>query len=200
MQSSGLARSVWLLLQKEKEKNERDIAQVKETQSMWQAAPCWQILCGMYCFPNFFTSPQRFILWITYEIFFFWLSTLGTFFGTSFTQPELLMIWALLIYTYQWLKIPVYNPYCTLFQLHWGQTIPLSPICFKQQTQNRWLNSINKQGFPSNKSTPLHVWYLWNLISHPLCSLPILVMSVFSLLHLLSPPCFTQSPKEGIHC
>lgn len=125
MQSSGLAHSVWLLLQKEKEKkNKRDIAQVKEAQTMWQAEPCWQILCGMHCFPNFFTSPQRimFILWITSENFFFsWLSTLGTFFGTSFTQPELLMIWALLIYTYQWLKIPVHSPYCTIFQCTGGK-------------------------------------------------------------------------------
>lgn len=157
----------------------------------------WDVLFSKFLH---LTSKIYFMDHIWDFFFFLWLSTLGTFFGTSFTQPELLMIWALLIYTYQWLKIPVYNPYCTLFQLHWGQTIPLSPICFKQQTQNRWLNSINKQGFPSNKSTPLHVWYLWNLISHPLCSLPILVMSVFSLLHLLSPPCFTQSPKEGIHC
>lgn len=110
----------------EKEKK-RDIAEVKGAQTMWQAAPCWQILCGMHCFPNFFTSPQRimFILWITNEKFFFWLSTLGTFFGTSFTQPEqqpgLLMVWALLIYTYQWLKIPVYCSYCTVFQCTGGK-------------------------------------------------------------------------------
>lgn len=127
MQSSGFTHSVWLLLQKEKEKKKRDAAQAKEAQTMWQAAPCWQILGGMHCFPNFFTSPQRimFILWITNEKFFFWLSTLGTFFGSSFTQPEQepepLMIWALLIYTYQWLKIPVCYSYCTIFQCTGGK-------------------------------------------------------------------------------
>lgn len=126
VQSSGLAHSVWLLLQK-RQRKKRDIAEVKGARTMWQAAPCWQILCGMHCFPNFFTSPQRimFILWITNEKFFFWLSTLGTFFGTSFTQPEqepeLLMVWALLIYTYQWLKIPLYCSYCTVFQCTGGK-------------------------------------------------------------------------------
>lgn len=114
---------------KKKKKNKRDIrdiAQVKEAQTMWQAEPCWRILCGMNCFPQISSPHLKELCWFygshtRTDFFCFWLSTLGTFFGASFTQPELLMIWALPIYTQQWLKIPVCSSYCTLFQCTGGK-------------------------------------------------------------------------------
>lgn len=91
-----------------------------------------QCLAGRYyvgCIVFQVSSPHLKELCLFYgsqtRHFFSWLSTLGAFFGASFTQPEqepeLLMIWALLIYTYHWLKTPVCNSYCTLFQCTGGK-------------------------------------------------------------------------------
>lgn len=91
-----------------------------------------QCLAGRYyvgCIVFQVSSPHLKELCLFYgsqtRHFFSWLSTLGAFFGASFTQPEqepeLLMIWALLIYTYHWLKTPACNSYCTLFQCTGGK-------------------------------------------------------------------------------
>lgn len=89
---------------------------------MWQPVPCWQILgqCGSHCFPKFFTSPQRiiFIWWVTNEEFLLTVNLgriLHCLLHTARPRGWLLMIWAIPIYTYQWLKIPVCTTLTVLY-------------------------------------------------------------------------------------